>query len=89
MPYNPELKGPESVTSFQHLRIPGLTGPQGIQIRINQAKELPTCLTHDQESRLRVELSTREGRGEVFQLSPRIRTGQSDAMIGRRVKKPQ
>lgn len=74
MPYNPELKGPESVTSFQHLRIPGLTGPQGIQIRINQAKELPTCLTYDQESRLRVELSTREGRGEVFQLSPRIRS---------------
>jgi len=29
MPQNPELKGPELVTSFQHLRIPGLTWSTG------------------------------------------------------------
>lgn len=56
MAYNPELKGPESVSSFEYLRIPGLTGPQGIYIRINQAKEFPTSLTCRQEPRLGVEL---------------------------------
>ena len=57
-------------------------GPQGIQIRINQAKELLTCLTCGRESRLRVELSTRE-EVKYFNSVLGWEAGQSGSMIGK------
>lgn len=81
MPQNPELKGSESVASFPENS--WSTRPQGIHIRVKEAKELPTCLTCGQESRLGVELSTREGGVKHFNSVLGSETGQSAALIGR------